>query len=29
GKALVDPDRYRVKVYDVSIENNRVLVHMD
>lgn len=29
GKALVDPDRYRVKVYEVSVENNRVWVHVD
>jgi nitrite reductase/ring-hydroxylating ferredoxin subunit len=28
GKSLVDPERYRVKVYDVSLEKNRILVHM-
>jgi nitrite reductase/ring-hydroxylating ferredoxin subunit len=28
GKSLVDPDRYKAKVYDVSIENNRIMLHM-
>lgn len=28
GESLVDPNRYRVKVYDVSIEDNRVFVHI-
>jgi nitrite reductase/ring-hydroxylating ferredoxin subunit len=28
GKSLVDPDRYRIKVYDVSVENNRIMVHV-
>ncbi|MDQ0218145.1 Rieske (2Fe-2S) protein [Peribacillus cavernae] len=28
GQSLVDPDRYKVKVYDVSIENNRIMVYM-
>lgn len=28
GKSLVEPDRYRVKKYDVSVENNKILVHI-
>jgi nitrite reductase/ring-hydroxylating ferredoxin subunit len=28
GQSLVDPNRYRIKVYDVSIENKRVMVHL-
>ncbi|ALS21420.1 MULTISPECIES: Rieske (2Fe-2S) protein [Paenibacillus] len=28
GASLVDPDRYRVKVYDVSVEEDRIVVHV-
>ncbi|PZE20263.1 Rieske (2Fe-2S) protein [Paenibacillus xerothermodurans] len=28
GKSLVDPERYRVKVYEVTVEDDRVWVHM-
>jgi nitrite reductase/ring-hydroxylating ferredoxin subunit len=28
GQSLVDPNRYKVKVYDVSVEDNRIFVHM-
>jgi nitrite reductase/ring-hydroxylating ferredoxin subunit len=26
GKALVDPDSYSVKVYDVSVDNNKIMI---
>lgn len=28
GKSLADPDRYKVKVYEVSIENNKIMVNI-
>jgi 3-phenylpropionate/trans-cinnamate dioxygenase ferredoxin subunit len=28
GQSLVDPNRYRVKVYEVSVENNRIMVRI-
>jgi len=28
GLSLADPDRYRVKVYDVSVEDKKIMVHI-
>ncbi|WCK55986.1 Rieske (2Fe-2S) protein [Aneurinibacillus sp. Ricciae_BoGa-3] len=28
GQSLVDPNRYRVKVYDVTVEDNRIFVQV-
>lgn len=28
GKSLAEPNKYKVKVYNVSVENNKVMVHI-